>query len=202
MNISQLLSKSEARINKLNPIVANKTRELIKKAHAEGINIIIVQGLRTMEEQANLYAQGRTKAGKIVTNAKAGYSFHNYGIAIDFCLLADDGVNVLWTVNDKWRRVAEIGKSLGFDWGGDWISFKDYPHLEMTFGLTINDLLNGKRPPVELEEDDMKLNDNVTDYILDILGYYWHQMDGNKQVQEYTHYCANALRKAVGREEE
>lgn len=55
-----------------------------------------------------------------MTNAKAGYSYHNYGLALDFALLADDGFNVLWTVNDKWRRVGAIGKSLGFVWGGDW----------------------------------------------------------------------------------
>ena len=45
-----------------------------------------------------------------------------------------------------WFEVAEIAKELGFQWGGDWRSFKDYPHLQMDFGLTINDLQEGKRP--------------------------------------------------------
>ncbi len=42
-----------------------------------------------------------------------------------------------------------IAKELGFEWGGDWDHFKDYPHLEMRFGLTINELKRGKRPPDE-----------------------------------------------------
>jgi peptidoglycan L-alanyl-D-glutamate endopeptidase CwlK len=200
MNLTDLMAKSEARITLLSPIVASKTRELIINSYNEGINILIVQGLRTSEEQAALYAQGRTTAGAIVTNANAGYSNHNYGLAIDYALLADDGYSVVWTVNDKWRRVAEIGKRLGFEWGGDWTGFIDYPHLEMCFGLSIEDLLDGKRP---LEKEDyMILDDNVTNYILDVLGDYFKRMEGSEQVQVYTHDCANALRKAVGREEE
>ncbi|NRF94821.1 M15 family metallopeptidase [Paenibacillus frigoriresistens] len=157
MQLNEILAKSESRISKLNSIVAHKTRQLITAAFNEGIYIVIVQGLRIMDEQAALYAQGRTTAGSIVTNAKAGYSCHNYGVAIDFALLADDGVNVLWTVNDKWRRVGAIGKSLGFVWGGDWTVQKegivDFPHFEMCFGLSINELLKGAKLP-ELEEDD------------------------------------------------
>ncbi|OPH47640.1 hypothetical protein BC351_10650 [Paenibacillus ferrarius] len=168
MLLSQLLNKSEARISKLHPVVATKTRQLITAAFNEGINIVIVQGLRTFEEQAALYAQGRTTAGAIVTNARAGYSMHNYGVALDFCLLADDGINVVWTVNDKWLRVGAIGKSLGFVWGGDWTYEKegivDYPHFEMSFGLSINDLRNGAKLPDLVEtvkdEDEMKLDLN------------------------------------------
>jgi peptidoglycan LD-endopeptidase CwlK len=40
----------------------------------------------------------------------------------------------------------EMAKALGFEWGGDWAQFKDYPHLQMNFGLTLADLQNGKRP--------------------------------------------------------
>ncbi|MGF9711704.1 M15 family metallopeptidase [Paenibacillus naphthalenovorans] len=198
MNLNMLLSKSEKRISQLNPIVANKTRELIRKSYAEGINILITQGMRTFEEQAELYARGRTKSGTIVTNAKAGYSFHNYGLAIDFCLLADDGVNVLWTVNDKWRRVAEIGKSLGFVWGGDWKGFVDYPHLEMTFGLTINDLLNGKQPPVELEDDIPMLDKGVAQTIINTwISPAWYNTEDQEQ-KKYLNWLANQLRLASG----
>ena len=34
-----------------------------------------------------------------------------------------------------------IFKKHGFKWGGDWISFKDLPHFEMTFGKTWQNLL-------------------------------------------------------------
>ena len=151
MTLEHVLSKSVKRIAALHPIVASKAELVVRKSYAEGINIIIVQGLRSMAEQAALYAQGRTTPGAIVTNAKAGSSYHNYGLAFDYALLAPNGIDVLWTVNDQWKRVAIIGKSLGFAWGGDWTSFKDYPHLEMTFGLSVNDLQNGKKPPIEKE---------------------------------------------------
>src|SRR5699024_8525978 len=48
--------------------------------------------------------------------------------------------------NNKWKRAAQIGKNLGFDWGGDWTSFKDYPHLQMSGGLSLSDLQAGKKP--------------------------------------------------------
>ncbi|RDY72243.1 hypothetical protein DXT76_02465 [Halobacillus trueperi] len=47
-----------------------------------------------------------------------------------FFLVSSDGKKALWTVNQDWRHVADIAKSLGFQWGGDWSSFKDYAHLE------------------------------------------------------------------------
>jgi len=81
-----------------------------------------------------------------VTNARGGYSNHNFGLAVDYFLVSDDGSKALWTVNNKWKRVAAIGKELGFSWGGDWSSFRDYPHLEMTGGLSTAQLRAGNRP--------------------------------------------------------
>lgn len=105
--------------------------ELIRRAYSEDINVQISEGYRSNARQNELYAQGRTKAGNIVTNARAGQSNHNYGIAVDYFIVSHDGKKALWTVNKNWRRVAQIGKELGFTWGGDWKNFKDYPHLEM-----------------------------------------------------------------------
>ncbi|MFJ7682314.1 M15 family metallopeptidase [Peribacillus butanolivorans] len=126
----------------INPTVKESALELIKRAYDENIYVQITSGYRGMEEQAALYGQGRETYvynGKdygdptmpIVTNAKPGQSNHNFGTAIDFVLMNDDGDRVIWDVNEKWKRVAEIGKELCFKWGGDWTSFKDYPHLEM-----------------------------------------------------------------------
>lgn len=83
-----------------------------------------------------------------MTNAKPGQSYHNFGLAIDFFIVSDDGKKAIWTVNSKWQRVAAIGKELGFIWGGDWTSFKDYPHLEMTGGLSYKQLQAGKKPHI------------------------------------------------------
>jgi peptidoglycan LD-endopeptidase CwlK len=69
-------------------------------------------------------------------------------------LLQLENGNVIWDIEydgngngqSDWFEVAEIAKELGFQWGGDWRGFKDYPHLQMDFGLTIDDLQKGKRP--------------------------------------------------------
>lgn len=145
IGLKELLEKADKKLQGVHPVVATKARQLIERAYKEGINVIITQGLRTIEEQNELYAQGRTKPGKVVTNARGGYSYHNFGLAFDFAVLNPDG-SVNWNVDEKWKRVGAIGKSLGLEWGGDWKDFKDYPHFQMTFGLSLADLRAGKRP--------------------------------------------------------
>ncbi|MER2293971.1 MAG: M15 family metallopeptidase [Desemzia incerta] len=130
----------------MNPVVKESALELINRAYKEGIYVQISSGFRSFTDQNALYAQGRTKSGNIVTNARGGYSNHNFGLAVDYFLVSDDGSKALWTVNDKWKRVAAIGKELGFSWGGDWESFPDYPHLEMTGGLSTAQLRAGQKP--------------------------------------------------------
>ncbi len=140
----------------LHPVVSAKKDELISLAADKGINIVITQDFRSIEEQDKLYAKGRTAGGDIVTNAKGGESYHNFGLAIDFALLSINGA-VIWDMNydgngnsrADWDEVVEIAKGLGFEWGGDWRSFKDYPHLQYDFGLSIWELQRGKRPPGE-----------------------------------------------------
>lgn len=137
----------------LHPIVEEKRDLLVIEAAELGIEILITDGYRSPEEQQGLHNQGRNMPGAIVTYAAAGESYHNYGLAIDYALRLDDG-SVVWDIerddngNGKsdWFEVAATAKKLGFDWGGDWQRFKDYPHLEMTFGLSIRDLQQGWRP--------------------------------------------------------
>lgn len=150
----QVYAKSKSRVEKLHPVVARASKILIRLAYKQGINIVVVQGLRTIEEQNALYAQGRTKPGSKVTNAKGGYSNHNFGMAIDFALLNSSLNDVLWDTNadynkdgkPDWMQVVAIAKQLGFEWGGDWKSIVDKPHLEMTFGLSTADYRNGRKP--------------------------------------------------------
>jgi hypothetical protein len=192
---------NEKRIAELHPVVADKAREWLRRVEAEGFKVMVVQGLRTIEEQNALYAQGRTKPGAIVTNAKGGYSYHNYGLAFDFCMLKADG-SLDWIVGQKWLRIAAIAKELGFEWGGDWTgSLIDNPHFQYTFGLSVNDLLAGKRPPEPQEEKYMLSEDHAND-IIKILSNYWLEMQGNLEVQNYTHFLANEVRKAAGIEVE
>jgi hypothetical protein len=94
---------------------------------ANGYEVVITEGYRSPERQNELYAQGRTAPGPRVTNARAGQSNHQSAKAFDFTILKN-GKEV--TDERVWRQVASIGKRLGFEWGGDWKSFKDLNHLQ------------------------------------------------------------------------
>jgi peptidoglycan LD-endopeptidase CwlK len=145
--LQSLLDRADKKLVNVHPTVREKAIELIKRAYAQGINVLITQGFRSIAEQNELYAQGRTKPGKIVTNAKGGYSYHNFGLAFDIVIQNADG-SLCWNTGDKrWQTVGAIDKSLGLEWGGDWHSFPDYPHFQLTFGLSLADLRSGKRPP-------------------------------------------------------
>ncbi|MFD1361199.1 M15 family metallopeptidase [Lentibacillus salinarum] len=137
----------------LDPVVAEKTEELVGRAAEENIDIVITETTRSNEKQDELYKQGRTKDGSIVTYAQGGESYHNYGLAVDYALRNHNG-DVSWDIHydgnnngeSDWFEVADMAKELGFEWGGDWSNFKDYPHLQMDFGLSIDQLKQGHRP--------------------------------------------------------
>ncbi|RDY84088.1 M15 family metallopeptidase [Bacillus amyloliquefaciens] len=127
--------------NALHPLVKQNAEVLQTAALKKGITVVITEGFRSIEEQNELYRQGRSKKGNIVTYAKGGESYHNYGLAIDFALQKKDG-SLIWDMTydgnqngrPDWLEVVSIAKTLGFDWGGDWRNFKDYPHLQMIPG--------------------------------------------------------------------
>lgn len=155
---------SEERVKKLHPKIRDEVKALIEKAEAgfpKNMAIRVVQGLRTIKEQDDLYFQGRDKNGKvldkkkIVTNARGGKSFHNYGLALDFSLLHDKDSNgtyeeLSWDVAqdfDKdgiidWQEVVKIFKAAGYEWGGDWRTIVDRPHVQKTFGYTWKQLFD------------------------------------------------------------
>jgi len=125
------------KIHRLYPIVANAAEKLILNATKEHLNIGVFSSLRTIEEQRELYAKGRSKPGDIITNSRISY--HNFGLAVDI-VFKDDKGNWSWDKHHNWNRLGEIGKEVGFEWGGDWETIKDFPHFQMTFGLSLKDL--------------------------------------------------------------
>jgi len=129
---------SDRRINTLHPILREDARAFINEAAKQGIKLRVTSALRTFEEQQAIYNQGRTTPGRIVSNARPGTSYHNYGLAIDVVEIKDG--KALWE-NPRWDLIGEIGKSFGFSWGGDFRSFKDRPHFEKPFGLSVSELL-------------------------------------------------------------
>lgn len=128
------------RIALLHPSIRDEVTQIIKEcdlALTGKAKVRITQGLRTIEEQNDMYAQGRTKPGKKITNAKGGQSIHNYGFAVDICLIIDEKI-ASWDTkkdwdNDKvadWYECVKIFAKHGYEWGGNWKTFKDMPHFE------------------------------------------------------------------------
>lgn len=134
-----------------------RATELIRRCWNEDVFIVFTDGLRTNIDQAVLYGKGRKSYVyngkqygnpnvKKVTNAAPGQSMHNYGLALDYVTCDGFGKNIDWVVGPRWKRAAAIAKELGFEWGGDWKSFYDAPHIEYNGGLTLAQIRAGKRP--------------------------------------------------------
>lgn len=135
------------------PCVQSRAITFIAQAELEipGLRMIVCSTYRDNEAQDTLYAQGRTKPGNIVTNARGGESNHNYRIAFDTfptfygkpILFEKDGDQVSDPI---WQKLGAIARANGLEWGGDWKTFKEAPHFQYTSGLTIEELKNGSVP--------------------------------------------------------
>lgn len=124
----QANARSERMIATLLPHVRPYARALYFKARDNGIAINIISGTRTHAEQDALYAQGRTTGGEIVTNARGGYSNHNFGIAFDIGVFSG---NRYLPESPLYKAVGALGMELGLEWGGNWTSIVDQPHFQL-----------------------------------------------------------------------
>ncbi len=129
---------------KLEPFII----EAHDKVKGAGITIEVISGLRSWAAQAALYAQGRTKPGRKggfgpdnwVTKARPGSSWHNYGLAIDLGLFKNGVYLDEKKPAEADKIYAEIGKlaaSHGIEWAGNWKTFQETPHFQVTFGLNL-----------------------------------------------------------------
>ena len=133
---------SSRKIGDLHPRVAELAHRFVADCAAAGIDVLIYCTYRDRAAQDDLYAQGRTKPGPIVTNARAGESFHNYGLAWD-CVPLLRG-KPQWDDAATYARMAGIAARLGIEWAGNWRTFRETAHFQYTGGLTIADLKSGK----------------------------------------------------------
>ncbi len=136
--------RTEKNLSTLDPKAQAKFRAFIEEAQAiaakENTKYIAIGGSRTWAQQEEIYSIGRTKPGKKVTNARGGYSNHNFGIALDFGVFRDGKY-----LDEKYpylaahvhKQVGKIAKKHGLEWGGDWKSFVDMPHFEVYTGLNM-----------------------------------------------------------------
>lgn len=117
----------------LDPVFVTKLNLFEKKLAARGIRVIMTWGYRSITEQNRLFQIGRTTPGKKVTNARGGYSWHNFALAADYAFVR--GGKVTW--DGPWDIFGQVAKECGLEWGGSWTKFKDRPHVQWTCGKTL-----------------------------------------------------------------
>lgn len=141
--IRALLDASSPVLDQVHPELALRVRTLIILLGHNDLPYAAFAGNRSWPQQDALYAQGRTRPGKIVTRARGGESEHNYGLAVDLAEDGDltrEGMQWSWAKLTDYLKIGSFAKMVGLEWGGLWKSFKDYPHVQLTCGLTIPNL--------------------------------------------------------------
>ncbi len=130
---------SEARLSELHPELARRIRQLARLLSGGQENSVlrVTQGLRSWTQQQALWAKGRDAAGKIVdpaavvTQARAGYSWHSFGLAVDVAPF--DNAIPDWNIaHPVWKRIVTLGEGLGLVSGAEFRTFPDYPHFQLT----------------------------------------------------------------------
>lgn len=131
-------------LDDLLPQVKQRVEAFIAACKAQGIDLLVTSTYRDNESQNALYAQGRTAPGKVVTNARAGQSYHNYRCAVDVVPIRHG--KPVWDSKDAvWQTIGALGKAAGLEWAGDWKRFKELAHFQYTGGLTLAQLQQGAK---------------------------------------------------------
>ena len=103
-------------------------------------DIFITSGVRTNAEQAELYAQGRTKPGPIITQAAtAALSAHGrrwfngtaYGCAVDAVPCTGPAGQPNYNDSGAYEAMAHVAERMQLVWGGRWVKFPDRPHFQL-----------------------------------------------------------------------
>jgi peptidoglycan L-alanyl-D-glutamate endopeptidase CwlK len=132
--------RTERNIISLIPAAQIKAREFMAAVAGQPLTYRILSGTRTFAEQDALF-----KKKPKVTNAKGGQSNHNFGIAWDVGIF-ENGKYFTGATKKEDKAYADLGaliksKVAGLEWGGDWKSFKDKPHYQLSVGKTVKELL-------------------------------------------------------------
>jgi len=146
----------------LKPTVAIAVGEGLRLCNAKGVPVLVYETRRTLKRQAELYERGRSAPGPKVTNARPGYSWHNFDRAIDAVpwelYAADRSVRSkldwspfssraaaaefrrtgeLDTLDERWAVMVESFEKAGLEWAGRWTRFREYVHFQMPEGETL-----------------------------------------------------------------
>ena len=124
----------------LHPDLISKLERVHAAMAAFGFPMFLVEGVRSEARQGELYQQGRTKPGKIVTNCDGTVKRSNhqlkpdgYGHAAD-CAFVDDPRtprDETWDETMPWAAYGSLAEAAGLVWGGRWTTLHDLPHVEL-----------------------------------------------------------------------
>ncbi len=143
--------RSEKNLKSLLPAAERAMRELLGGVLAvlpPGVTAKVISGTRTYAEQQELYDKGRKTPGPKVTNARPGFSWHNFGLAVDLGLFS--GVAYI-PESPLYDRIGAVAEALGLEWGGSWTGpLADKPHVQVRTGLTLAEMRARARAGVPL----------------------------------------------------
>lgn len=97
-------------ISNLAPFIVVRLTAALDECHAMGYEVAVFESYRSPERQQWLYDQGRTRDGKIITNARPYESFHQYGLAVDIVGYH----NKKWDWSIDYDKITEVFKRHGF----------------------------------------------------------------------------------------
>jgi peptidoglycan LD-endopeptidase CwlK len=121
---------SSRSLDDLRPEIRPQVDAFLSACQAAGIDVLVTCTLRSNDEQAALYAQGRSAPGHIVTDAQAGRSAHNYGLALDIVPMVNGKPD--WNGHDPvWLTLGSLGQAAGLQWAGaPGFPFPEEPHFQ------------------------------------------------------------------------
>jgi len=117
-------------VDSLHPAMQARASAFLDDAKRQGLDLVFNEGFRPNERQQALYEKGRTVDGNIITNAPAGKSIHNYGMAFDVVPRSLKSDPQWAPESPLWAKVGDTARKYGLEWGGDWSKFTDKPHVQ------------------------------------------------------------------------
>lgn len=132
MSLDRIMARNEEAIKTLDKDLQPVARYMVEQAFADGRPVLITEGRRSRERQQQLYNQGRTTPGRIVTNTME--SRHLTGHAFDMVPVSDDGAKVNYDDDEGYEYLGSMAREIGLEWGGDWKNFKDKPNFQVYRG--------------------------------------------------------------------
>jgi peptidoglycan L-alanyl-D-glutamate endopeptidase CwlK len=124
-----LPAKSQEKLKGVHPDLI----KVINSASSGPVQFIVTEGVRDLRRQKQLVAEGKSRT----LHSRHLVGTDGYAHAVDLAVLQKDGVSVTWDFPEYEKLAAQVktaakAAGVGIVWGGDWKSFRDGPHFELT----------------------------------------------------------------------